>query len=279
VKVPGFPAPLPVENDTTMLLARFALKPVSFESDWACARSWIGVIAGFLVLTSMVAAAAAPEAVLADCRLAIRAREALLQDASLRELNLGVSVHNHVATLWGPVPSKPLSRRAVDCVRRVPGVADVVNRLVVESPRDPLVEFLKSAPAKPQAGGITSPAKLTRQEPKLIPELIWHPVNRGEVTKIAPAPAPKKPIAVMPAIPLSTPAPTDDLASAIERLRQENVRLGGIRLEWSGRALHLRGTVTAWPDVYDFAKAVAQFPGVERVILDGVRLDPNSALR
>jgi hypothetical protein len=233
-------------------------------------------------LVSPLSAASSPEAALADCRLTVRAREALLQDTLLRDLNLGVSVRNYVATLWGPVPSKLLSRRAAERVRSVPGVADVVNRLVVETPRDPLMEFLRTPPAKPQAGVTRSPAVLARQEPKLIPEVIWHPVNRDASTKSAPPPTPKKPVGLMPAIPLPTsaagsPAPPDDLAQAVEHLRQGNDRLRGIRPEWNGRIVHLRGTVSVWPEFYDFAKAVAQLPGVERVILDGVRFDPTAS--
>lgn len=245
---------------------------------WLAALAWA---AGFQPLFS----ASVSDAALADCRLTVRAREALLQDGVLRELNLGVSVRNNVATLWGPAPSKSLSDRAVGRVRKVPGIADVINRLVVESPADPLVQFLRTAPGKPQAGTNKPPpvpvkaqAALTgrREDPKLIPELAWHPADRGSPPNVS-LPAPNLPVTSFPAIPLPAIAVSPgDPAQAVERLRQANDRLRGVRPEWSGRAVRLHGTVLAWQDLYDFAKAVAHVPGVERVVLDGVRLDPNA---
>src|SRR5437868_1164670 len=138
-----------------MSLSRFALKPAA-----ATLLAFVALLASFVPLL----AAPPSDAVLADCRLTVRAREAMRKDELLRDLNLGVTVRNHVATLWGPVPSKLLSRRSAECVRRVPGIADVVNRLVVETPGDSLLEFLRTE-AKPQAG---RPAALTGrgEEPK-----------------------------------------------------------------------------------------------------------------
>src|SRR5919199_5069111 len=45
-----------------------------------------------------------------DCRLELKALEALMQDEVLAPLNLGLTVRDHVATLWGPVPSAALGQ-------------------------------------------------------------------------------------------------------------------------------------------------------------------------
>jgi hypothetical protein len=108
----------------------------------------------------------------------------------------------------------------------------------------------------------------------VIPPLIWHPAHRGETR-----PETVPPVALMPSIPLPAAPPANDVAQAVEHLRQANPRLGGVRPEVRGRVVRLNGSVYAWPDLYDFAKAVAQLPGVERVVLGGVTLDPNGPPR
>ena len=75
-----------------------------------------------------------------DCRLMLDALQALQKDQTLASLNLGVTVQNHVVTLWGPVPSAAMAQRARQQLLQVPGVAEVVNDLEIERPPDPLTE-------------------------------------------------------------------------------------------------------------------------------------------
>jgi hypothetical protein len=63
------------------------------------------------------------------------------------------------------------------------------------------------------------------------------------------------------------------LAQAIERLRQSDERYRGVRPEVSGGIVHLRGTVANPQDLFALAKAIAQLPGVQRVILEEVRTE------
>jgi hypothetical protein len=65
-----------------------------------------------------------------------------------------------------------------------------------------------------------------------------------------------------------------DLAGEVDRLRDEDVRFRWVRSEVSGRVVHLRGFVHRWEDVLDLARAAAQLPGVERVVLEGIHLIP-----
>lgn len=78
-----------------------------------------------------------------DSRLLLNALQALQKDALVGSLNLGVTVKDHVVTLWGPVPSETLARRARECLRQVPGVAEVVDELLVQAPSDPLLDPLQ----------------------------------------------------------------------------------------------------------------------------------------
>lgn len=206
-----------------------------------------------------------------DAQMTVRARQALYQDTLLSSLNLGVSIHNHVATLWGHVPSAFLSERAAEKVKNVSGVARVVNRLTVETPGDPLLQFLKSTP-RPEAPPIS--------EKRSMP-----PVVSGRDSEFAPAVTQSPGIQLMPAIPLgasdakppaaaTTPeAPSKPPADVIRRLQQENPRLARLRLETAGGVVRLHGTVSAWTDLYEFAKKLSHVAGVERVILENVKLD------
>jgi hypothetical protein len=68
-----------------------------------------------------------------DWEIAVQARRALFEDPTLAPLNLGVSVRQRIAMLWGPVPSAAIGLRAVDRVRRVLGVAEVRSELYIEA--------------------------------------------------------------------------------------------------------------------------------------------------
>src|SRR5262245_17152768 len=57
-----------------------------------------------------------------DIRLTLRCRRALAQDSELVRYTLCVTVRKGVATLWGRLPDQGLADRAVQIIRRVPGV-------------------------------------------------------------------------------------------------------------------------------------------------------------
>jgi hypothetical protein len=203
---------------------------------------------------------------LADCQLAVRARQALHQDELLASFNLGVSVRDHVATLWGALPSQDLLRRAEERVRQVQGVAEIRNQLRVE----------------PQAGATESARPLPRQEP-LAPAA---PPTGGTLTALPvedrPVPArsvpppvvvtlrpPTASIALVP--PPVAPTPPAVLISTIDRLRLADPRFRQVRADVQDGVVHLGGTVARWEDLLELAQAVARLPGVERVILGEVR--------
>jgi hypothetical protein len=99
------------------------------------------VLAGFLLATPALAqsvtwrpTADGPSwATANDLQLCLRIRKSILQDDKLSQHIIGVTVRNQVATLWGDVPSREISQRAVDRVRAVIGVARVQNELHVGS--------------------------------------------------------------------------------------------------------------------------------------------------
>jgi hypothetical protein len=206
-----------------------------------------------------------------DCRLTLRARQALQQDASLALLpTLGVTVRSGVATLWGSVPSAEQSRRAEKLLRQLPGIFEVGNELEVESANDPLVEFLRSpTPRRPMGG----------------PESLWFLANRpsallGTRPDDFPAAPPRSAespavgITLLPPVRLDAPvmsavhpARTPDLGEAIDRLRRSDPRFGGIQVQVRQGIVWLSGTRELSARIFELAQAVSRLRGVERVIV------------
>jgi len=220
-----------------------------------------------------------------DCQLALFAREALLKDEVLGPLNLGVTVHSGVATLWGTVPKVAVARLAEEKVRGVPGLAQVKNEMRID---EDTAEFL---------GTRSFPRPLVHE-----PARRWNPpvplVSRGEASssisnKGAASPLMMPPIQVpaepersvstfsMPAPPslsvgervrmtesvlkVSSPPP---LIEVLERLRRSNEPFRFIRFEVRGGVVHLWSNAANSADVFTLAQQVSHLPGVERVVVE-----------
>jgi osmotically-inducible protein OsmY len=130
-----------------------------------------------------------------DCRLTLYARQALNGDSLLADLNLGVTVRDHVATLWGPIPSRQLAGRAVERLRTVQGIAEVINDLRVETREEPLDFFPRpTPPPKPNAPAPLPPGdqpladgalagRTAPTRPVAGQGLAWRPGRRNEPPK------------------------------------------------------------------------------------------------
>jgi hypothetical protein len=224
-----------------------------------------------------------------DCTLTALARQALLDDVELGLLNLGVSVNDHVATVWGPVPSQASARRAVECVRRVQGISRVVDQLSVEPPQDPLFDFLKLPPRsldlrKPgfQAGPDVRPpgdVDKTRTRTSLGPASL---PSRSVLDDARPAGAQGKPgaqsaslaeVPAMPSLVLPVAAPAvGDLPHEVAALQEKNARLRYVHAEVQAGVVSLRGFVYSWEDLFALARSIALLPGVERVVIRDVKM-------
>src|SRR5260370_14022232 len=69
--------------------------------------------------------------VLRDIEVQVRARRLLEEDPELAPFNLGVTVRNGEALVWGPVPSPEVRARALKKVADVRGVYTVRGELYV----------------------------------------------------------------------------------------------------------------------------------------------------
>src|SRR5438046_196452 len=73
-----------------------------------------------------------------DVQQTIQARKLLADEPELAAWNIGVSVQDRVATLWGPVPSAEIAFRAELTLRTIIELADVRNELFITDAVKPM---------------------------------------------------------------------------------------------------------------------------------------------
>jgi hypothetical protein len=216
-----------------------------------------------------------------DVRLTLESRQSLNADEKLAALNLGVTVKSGVATLFGPVPSEELARRAESRVRVVNGLRNVRNELHIAPPLDPDLRELAKALEKSEARRPATPQPILTLDPAgsaMLPPKAQHaqtPVSSlfslakadPAPTMIAPAPTGHGPIP--PSFPGELGEGKDPTAE-IDKLRRGENRFRGFIAKWSQGVVSISGTLKQWPDLWDFAGAVSKLPGVERVRIEKV---------
>jgi hypothetical protein len=241
-----------------------------------------------LCLTFSVATVPSAEppaiAVNADLRHELLARQALMREPLLAPLNLGVRVHNHVAVLWGPVPSPELAGRALDLLKQVPELIEVRNELHVQTaenataavppvppPLRPLA--LQNGPRSPapSTGILTGHSILFPQgspSPAAHPE--WRPPDQEAFAPAGP---------LLPAIVIPRPKAAetleidkgDWLIEAVTQIQRSEPRFRQLRVEVRGRTVRLDGEAPRWADVHDLAQRITRLAGVERLVLGEIR--------
>jgi hypothetical protein len=274
--------------------------PARRAPPWLGLRPWLPALFLVLLLPSLAAAEPTPAPVprddwdflTRDTYLMLQARRALLLDPDLAPLNLGVSVHGGVATLWGTAPSADLARDAALQVWQVHGLSAVRNELEVdalltvdmEPPPPPRLRQPHAAPEALAAaeGRGPAPGALAGREARATT-----PATAQPLPNAAPAPsgqtvilfAPVPFIKQLPAAPRQ-PVPNDagfTLAQRVVQLRGQDARWQRIQVEVRGRAVFLHGVVARGEDLMDLAQRVSRLPGVERVVLGNVQVDPRAA--
>ncbi len=264
----------------------------------ACCACWVA--AALLPLSALLLwAAAARPAVppapaaahaqsTAETELAICVRRAILQNETLASINIGVTVHGGVAVLWGPIPSSELARQALDKARQVPGVRDVRSELAIV-PRDgdmadrPLPPESAAADKLPlPPGALTGRPSEPAPAPAVTSVSLLPPIAASESAADTSRPPPAslgRPVPLLSSKPTAPAAAPADLSAAIEALRRGDERFGRIHWEVRDRTVIVGGTVCRGEDLMAFAQAVARVPGVERVIVEQVRVDPLAGSR
>lgn len=237
--------------------------------------AWVSKRVGFLatVLVASIApglAAAGPADDLRDVQTAILARQALQDDPLLAPHNLGVRVRDGVAVLWGPVPSKELAERATARLRKLPQLRGVRNELFLDPWGDLPVAITTPVrpPVQPPETILTAkPA----QPPPAKPAPPWMPVNQGAAKP--PPPVQAKTPSVQFQEP-KAPAPSDspaDILAAVRRLQRGEDRFRRVTVTVHDGTVYLGGVIYRWADIHELSRAVARVPGVDHVVLRGVR--------
>ena len=235
----------------------------SAKSIWKCPPLRPVLALGLLALACPASAA---ENGPRDCVLTVRVRQVLIQEPALAPLNLGVSVRQGVATLYGSVPSAALAKLAREKVARVQGVLEVRSELEVRPSDDPLSEFLNLLP-----NALAPLPDFLSHERYPPPGWLTSRWSDGEtVPSIGKTPA----VSLMPPVTLQTPtaaAEKTDLARSVEQLRQQDVRFHRLRATVQDGIVRLSGSAPHSEDVMMFARQISRLPGVGRVIIQEVR--------
>lgn len=167
------------------------------------ALMWWPVLGTPPLLASTPAADLIPADRLRDLQLAVAGRRLLLADPDLAGLNLGLSVRQGMASVWGPVNNAYQAVRATEVLSTLPGLDGVRDELYLGTSPNPLLVPLP-----------------TRDRATLLPERV--PARpealTGRVLPAAPAPVlpshlpsprnPRPPVELLPPRPLSGPGAT-----------------------------------------------------------------------
>ncbi len=275
------------------------------SSTVTCRRTagWAGAAALAVALAlALPAAAAGPpsrppgeEALRRDVRLTFEARRALRQDWVLARFNLGVTARDGTATLWGPVTTEALARRAVERVSEVPGVYRVRNEMWVSPNWDPPAEPAEAPPlpllldpppgartpaalaAQPRRPG-PAPGKTSSGPPKpfpgdsqaLRPPLPEEPHPPAAVLGAPVTPQPPEAPPAPPTPPESRPH-KPDLAALLAEVQQADVRRADVRVQAQDGVVYLQSRGASVEVVYAFAEAVSRLPGVKQVVIQAPR--------
>jgi hypothetical protein len=251
----------------------------------------------------LVGGAAKPPLPDADSRLTALARGTLLEDRALAPYNVGVQVHDRVATLWGPLPSEALARRAMQLLRSLPELTAVRSELRVEPDTEP-ARRMRAPSQPPRASGSGLNRVGLRRPGTLVGGAVPLPPARVLSQRVAPrrqttpnrrepvAPPRKKKVFVLPAIEVGmgpeapSPAParrtaiprkqpaSSELERSLAELRSRDARFRTVAVAVDGGLVFLRAPAVQAEDLYQLAQVISRLPGVERVVVKEGPLSP-----
>lgn len=241
----------------------------------------------------------------ADALLALNARAALAADPALADLNLLVSVVDHVAVVGGPIPDAALEGRIAAVLEKLPGLTTVKVSCWVPAAEDPLREMvgrrLKTTNAPPPVDtmppvlGIRNfappahdartprPAETVTVQ-RMVPTpnmatFLLSPVPTVG-TSVTPLPMPVASAAVPPAtyptipppaVPTTPTDPAVELAPLLANLREREPRFSGLTVALKGGTAIITGTAGGAADAWDLASALRSAAGVDRVVVGVIR--------
>ncbi len=196
-----------------------------------------------------------------DVEHTMQARKLLHNEPDLATLNIGVSVQNRVATLFGPVPSVDAIFRAELCLRSMIGLVEIRNEMFVSDQVEPI-----RPPVKLHSPSINPP--------DVTPPLLPHkaPMNfkkPEEPTRQAPK-ANKQPVAQktsQPKASLGHPEAESDLASVLRALLGSKSIYEKVQFTIDKGCVYLSAPEENADALHEASRAIARLPGVASVVL------------
>jgi BON domain len=209
-----------------------------------------------------------------DLRQTMEARKLLADEPELDALNIGVTVHNRVATLWGPVPSIEVAFRAELVLRSMFELTAVRNELFVSELVEPMKKPLR-IDNPPRNLPEMAPPKLPAVPRSLpgAPGVLTGNDNKRPVSQL---PAKEKslpsvPVPRLPRIETNNPALAVDadaeLVSAVRGLLSENTAYRQVQFIVKDGRVFLRTLGSDTGALRQAAQAVSRLPNVAGVTL------------
>lgn len=221
-----------------------------------CVARWL---LGAVFLLTAASAQAGPARIdddaARDVRQTMEARKLLADDPELAAFNIGVSVHNRVATLWGPVPSIEIAFRAELVLRTMFELTAVRSELFVSELLEPVRKPLRIDKA---------PKYLPDVVPPKLPALPGGPGVQMGTEK-------KQPKASLPRIEAPAPAPMGNgdqqIESAVRGLLSENAAFRRVQFIVKDGRVYLRTLGDDTDALLEASRAIARLPNVAGVVL------------
>lgn len=188
-----------------------------------------------------------------DLAVTVRARRALLDDPILGPLNLGVTVANGLATVWGPVPTQQVAKDAVARLKTVSGVAEVRANFYLgdTSPLDvvrPAPERVAVAKPEFETGKLPPPVREAAGPTLFAPRAVAGPKEASATV-------------------VKLPRPTTSLTDEVQVARQSEVRFRAIDVKVQGTSVLVRRGGNDGRDVMDLVQKLRRIRLVTDVIL------------
>jgi osmotically-inducible protein OsmY len=214
----------------------------------------------FLVLAATVEAG--PSRIVGDAdrdlRQTMQARQLLADEPELAGFNIGVSVHNRVATLWGPVPSAEVAFRAELVVKTMYELTAVHNDLFVSELVEP-----KRMPLK-----MNIPPKLL---PESVPPKLPEPRSMFGAPGMLTGGDSKRPadklILGLPQPEAPSVTGDEQLATAVRNLLESKAAYRDVQFIVKDGRVYLRTLSADDTALQSAARAVSRLPNVAGVVL------------
>jgi hypothetical protein len=199
---------------------------------------------------------------ISDLAASVRAKRVLKDDPTLAKLNLGISVEDGIAKVWGPVPSDDVGRRAVALLEGVRGIRAVRANFYPETPREAnLLGGLARRPETPkrfEASKTDVDSTTPPRAPRVMPPAV--------VTHGATAPSPAQVFAPRPVARVTAPPP-GSIRERIVAIRRADARFGTIPVVIVGTRLQVQQGAADDEVTRALVDRLRRIPGVTEVEL------------